>query len=183
MPKFSQDKNGEIQKVAASILKEQEEFEDLRLLKFLFTWIDEPRTDEEKQPVAAQVKVLPAQWRDITGCDVQIEVCEPTWRELDQHWRRRLVEHEFRHVRVEFKENKQGTLEPARDKQDRIKVKLVPHDIVIKTFKKEVKQYGLSFDDMGCLTFLKTAYQKIKAGKLNKYAVPKVLRSPDDDEE
>jgi hypothetical protein len=161
-------------------------FWDLRHLKFLMTWRDEPREDEEKRTVAARVKVLGPELRDLFGKDVQIEVCEPIWQDLTARWRKRVIKHELRHVRITFDDDAfadTGERVPKLDKHGRIKVSAIPHDLVLRTFEDDIAEWGLSQAEFDLIERLKPYYRAVKKGDLPVYQTPKALEEGPQDGE
>lgn len=188
MPRHGKDETGEMWKIAKAIIKADRNtkvdnidittFWDLRHLKFLMTWRDEPREDEEKRTVTARVKVLGPELRDLFGKDVQIEVCEPIWQDLSVRWRKRVIKHELRHVKITFDEEAfadTGERVPKLDKQGRIKVSTVPHDLVIRTFEDDIAEWGLSQPEIDLIDRLKPYYRAVKKGELPVYTVPRAM--------
>jgi hypothetical protein len=188
--RHQRDETGELWKIAKAIIKADRNtrvdnidittFWDLRHLKFLMTWRDEPRKDDEKRICAARVKVLSPELRDLFGKDVHIEVCEAIWTDLDARWRQRIVKHELRHVKIAFDEdafNDNGQRVPRYDKEGRIKVSVEPHDLVIRTFEADIAEWGLSQNEVDLIERLRPYYRKVKKGELPVYQTPKVLET------
>lgn len=126
--------------ILASYAKKQilKHFRDLSRLRFLFVWRSEPRKSEEGEIIAAQAVRLPPQWRDIVGCDVEIEVARPIWKELSKNEKRRLIWHEINHVAIVYDDS--GL--PKRDGANRIRILLRRHDLNVRTFLDEIKRFG-----------------------------------------
>lgn len=197
MARYQRDENGELWKIAKAIIKADREtkvddlnittFWDLRHLRFLLTFRDEPRKDEEKRIAAARVKILSPELRDLFGKDVNIEVCEPIWEDLDVRWRKRLIKHELRHVRIIFDEDAYadtGERIPKTDKDGRIKASVEPHDLVLRTFEDDISEWGLSRAEFELIERLKPYYRAVKKGELPVYQTPKVLvEGPPDSQE
>ena len=188
MARHQQDETGEMWKIAKAIIKADSKtrvdnidistFWDLRHLKFLMTFRDEPRKDEEKRICAAKVKVLSPELRDLFGKDIHIEVCGPIWDDLDARWRQRVIKHELRHVRVVFDEdafNETGERVPKTDKDGRIKCSTEPHDLVMRTFEADIQEWGLSQTEFDLIERLKPLYRAVKKGDLPVYQTPRVL--------
>ena len=196
MARHGKDDTGEMWKIAKAIIKADRNthvddilittFWDLRVLKFLMTWRDEPRKDEEKRIAAARVKVLSPELRDLFGKDVNIEVCEPIWRDLTSRWRQRVIKHELRHIRITFDDdayNDTGERVPKLDKEGRIKVSVEPHDLVMRTFEADIQEWGLSQAEFDLIERLKPYYRAVKKGELPVYQTPKVLEEGPQEEE
>jgi len=194
MARHNRDESGELWKIAKAIIKADRStkldnidittFWDLRNLKFLMTWRDEPRKDEEKRIAAARVKVLSPELRDLFGKDVNIEVCEPIWRQLSARWHRRIIKHELRHVRIVFDDeafDETGERVPKLDKEGRIRISIEPHDLVIRTFAADIEENGLSEEEYQAIRFLVKCYRAVRKGEMPKYQTPKVLlEGPED---
>jgi len=176
MPRHRRDESGELFAIAKKIVKSPKntKFHPLKNIRILFTWRDEPRKDDEGRPVAARASRLSPQMRDLLGKDAMIEVYEEVWRRMNAKWKERLIKHELRHIEVVMDEE---SGEPKTDKEGRIKIEIVPHDVVIKTFQAEVNEYGISTTDMPTVQFLAGAYQRHKKGDLPSYKTPDALIS------
>jgi hypothetical protein len=174
MPKHRRDESGELFGFAKQIVKKKPEFKLLKSIRILFTWRDTPRKDDEGAPVAARASKLGPQLRDLMGKDAMIEVYEGVWSRLDKPWKRRLIEHELRHIRVVTKEE-DGQEIIDRDKEGRVKVEIVPHDVVIKTFKDEIEEWGISITDLITVKYLADVYRRQKKGDLGTYETPEAL--------
>lgn len=197
MARHQKDETGELWKIAKAIIKADRNtkvdgidittFWDLRVLKFLMTFRDEPRKDDEKRICAARVKVLSPELRDLFGKDIHIEVCEPIWTDLDARWRQRVIKHELRHVRISFDEdtfNDTGERVPKTDKEGRIKASVEPHDLVIRTFEADIAEWGLSQNEVDLIERLKPYYRMVKKGELPVYQTPRVLEEgPEENED
>jgi len=194
--RYWKDDSGELWQIAKSVIKADKKtkadnidittFWDLRHLKFLMSFRDEPRKDEEKRVVAARVKILSPELRDLFGKDVNIEVCEPIWSELDARWRQRIIKHELRHLSIQFDEEAyadNGERVPKTDKEGRIKCSTEPHDLVLRTFEDDIAEWGLSQSEFDLLDRLKSYYRAVKKGKLPVYQTPKVLEEGPESEE
>jgi hypothetical protein len=190
MARHQKDDTGELWKIAKALIKADRNtkvdnidittFWDLRHLKFLMTWRDEPRKDDEKRICAARVRVLSPELRDLFGKDVHIEVCETIWQELSDRWKRRVVKHELRHIKITFDEdafNDNGQRVPKCDKEGRLKVSTEPHDLVIRTFEDDIAEWGLSQSEVDLIERLKPYYRAVKKGELPVYQTPKVLEN------
>lgn len=187
MARHHQDETGEIRKYARQIIKAAKNthvddlvttFWDLRRVKFLFTFRDEPRKDEEKRFVSARVKVLSPELRDLFGKDVHIEICEPTWRQLTVRWKKRLVKHELRHVKIDWDDKhfeETGERLAKTDKEGRLKVSIEPHDLVLRTFEDDIEEWGLSNVEFDLIRRLLPYYRAVKKGEAEKYTLPRVL--------
>jgi len=95
------------------------------------------KTDDEGFTVLGEARKLSNRERDLYNFDFEICVHKRTWKGLDSKQRERLAWHELNHCIVKYNVNK-----PKRDKAGRIMIVLRRHDIVIKTFMKEIKKFG-----------------------------------------
>lgn len=189
MPRHYIDEKGELKAVAKRVIGSYRNLVDpmgctpwdLRILRFQFTFRDEPRTDEDQRDIAAQIKRLSPELRDLYGFDVQLEVCEPIWRDLTDRFRLRLIDHELMHVRIVWDLKAELPKTPKTDKEGRISIEMVPHDISIKRFRAEFEKYGLSDVEMDQLSYLLELYRKAKKGEIPVYTQPAVLRDKEDE--
>lgn len=181
MPRHRRDETGELFNIAKKIVtsKKDTSFAHLKKVKILFTWRDTARKDDEGRQVAARASRLSPQIRDLIGKDAMIEVFEDIWPRLSPKWKVRLIKHELRHISVVFDEE---TGEPKYDKDGRIKIEIVPHDVVIKTFKAEILEYGISTTDLPSVSFLAEVHRKHRKGELQIYKTPEALLEPEEDE-
>jgi len=178
--KFCQDKTGKLAKLLFSTISKNQEYNILKNLNFLLVWREgKPAKDGDGGNIAAQVRVLPNRLRDLFGFDVEIEVCKDIWDRVDLKWKIRLLWHELRHFYVEVDED---TNLPVKDKENRIAVSIVPHDLVIRTFKDEIIKFGVDIDEVDTFKFMYKTYSEVKKGKTKKYARPGVLRGDSDGE-
>jgi len=171
MPRHRRDETGELFNIAKKIVVKDPEFSALKHTRILFTWRDTPRKDDEGRPVAARASRLSPQLRDLMGKDAMIEVYEEVWKRMSPVWRARLIKHELRHISVVLEDSG----EPKRDKEGRIKIEIVPHDVVIKTFKAELEEYGISSADLPTVAFLADIYRRHRRGDVPSYDTPKAL--------
>jgi hypothetical protein len=182
MPRHRRDETGELFNIAKKLVtsKKSTEFAHLKKVRILFTWRDTARKDDEGRSVAARASKLGPQIRDLIGKDAMIEVFEDIWPRLSPKWRVRLIKHELRHINVVFDEE---SGEPKYDKDGRIKIEIVPHDVVIKTFKAEILEYGVSTTDLPAVAFLADVHRKHKKGDLSTYKTPEALLEAEESED
>lgn len=112
----------------------------LEPVRFLYTFRSDPKFDDEDRLVGGEARKLSNRERDIYLYDFEICVHETTWDNLDKKARRQLAWHELNHCEVVYETDNTGTetQTPDRDKAGRIQIKLVKHDIVVKTFREEL---------------------------------------------
>ena len=151
------DHKKELKKYFKMCLDKWPEFKPLKRLHFLFLWkLNEPRFDEEGGFVVAQTRKLPVRERDVYGKDVEIEFCRQLWQDMNPKKRLRVMYHELKHICPELDENFNWII----DDDGRLKFKLIKHDIVVKTFKDEVDEFGLMSNDVPAATILAEALRK-----------------------
>jgi hypothetical protein len=128
--------------------------------KFIFTFRDKPMRDDEGNMIAAFAKAVSNRERDIYGTDFEICVFEELWDELTAQQKEQLVYHEMLHCRVVEDEEIEG--EPAYDNDGRVIIYIEPHDVIVKTFKREIEVFGLQRRDLDVSKFLALHYKKYK---------------------
>jgi hypothetical protein len=138
---YIQDATAELEKCTAFLIKRyKEDFDALKNVKFLFVWkMGDPEYDDEKVALHAKVKMCPVRERDIYGKDVEMRVHLNSWMDMTKAQKTQLVYHELLHVRVLIDED----FELTYDDDGRLKIEIVPHDVVIKAFAREIEEYGL----------------------------------------
>lgn len=133
------DRSGKLARLAKTIIAR--EYPDLADAKFLFTWRKPPAYDGDRL-IRARARKLPVKWRDVLGCDFEIEVARTVWRTMSPRQRYRLLWHELKHCLV--RRDEAGV--PLRDAVGRLRLGMLPHDLVIGTFKDEVRRWGVPPD-------------------------------------
>lgn len=128
--------------------------------KFIFTFRNKPTYDEDGYEVAAYARRVANRERDIYGTDFEICVYAPLWEELSDKKRERLIYHELLHCRIDEDEDAPGI--PAYDSEDRVSIYIEPHDLVVKTFQKEIETFGLEGHDLKVAKFMTNAYKAWK---------------------
>lgn len=162
--KHWKDKTGEIQKYVTYWLSKDKKFQHLNgegklAIKILCCFRDENEWDRsEGRAILAMTTKEGARNRDLYGVDFRLTVAHNLWVELSKKQRARLIWHELSHMTIEYDED--GV--PLRDNEGRIKLFIEPHDLVVRTFKDEVSQFGLKSDDVSTAKFMGAAYRKIK---------------------
>lgn len=145
---------------AKEILKKY--FPELTALRFLYTFRSEARTGGEGEQLLGQVRALSPKDRDIYEYDFEIELAEDLWASLTEKGKKRVLYHEFRHCKIDTLE---ADGEVILDKAGRVKIYCEPHDLQIKTFKDEIKEFGLTSGDWSIAKFLKGAISRKKRDK------------------
>ena len=137
---FVLDTEGEMEKYAKRLMRDYDDLRILRNLNWIYVWkMGDPEYDNEKLMIAGQTRKLPARERDLYNKDVELRIHHDTWLDMLRDQKLRLIHHELMHVQVEVDED----MEVKRDDDGRILFHCISHDIVIKTFEKEIQLYGL----------------------------------------
>jgi hypothetical protein len=160
------DRHGELDKVALYCFKHKKwGYKPLRKLKFLFVWkLGDPRWDDEGRAIAAQTRKLPTRERDIYGFDVEMEFWRKGWKNRSTKQQQRLMWHELQHIDPEINEGFRW----ETDEDGRLKFKILEHDVVVTTFKKELKVWGLHQTDEPAAETLARALKKKRKKKPKK---------------
>lgn len=125
---------------------------------FQFTARETPTYDEDGMEIAATAQRLSNRERDLYGSDFEICVYSEYWETLDDSRKERLIYHELLHCYVEPDEDDESY--PKYDRDDRVVIGMIPHDLVVKTFKAEIEQFGLAEGDLKLAEFFYKAYKK-----------------------
>lgn len=138
------DTKGILEEVFKKVI--EKEFSQLSEMKINYTFRSTPDTDEEGRPAAATAKKLSNRERDLYGFDFEICVHEDTWKEFSKSQREEVAFHELCHCIVFFEKDDEGedTEEYLVDGAGRIMIGIEPHDLMIKSFKREVEKYGIA---------------------------------------
>jgi hypothetical protein len=138
------DETGILRQLAKKVINETPDFLSLKQLKFIFTWYvgEEPEKDSEKTYIAASVRKLPIRERDLYGRDVEFRVNREMWNNANEESHYRLIWHELCHIGIRMDEEFNIVL----DDDGRVSFTMLSHDVVIKTFAKELDQFGLPPD-------------------------------------
>jgi hypothetical protein len=123
------------------VMKDHKKFRILAQLRFLFVWrVGDPEYDnKDGGMIAASVHKLPSRMRDLFKKDIELRVNYEYWDEMSESQRYRTIFHELSHVQIELDAN----FEVVLDDDERIKFRIVGHDIVMKTFQAEIDLFGL----------------------------------------
>ena len=139
-----------------------EHFPILENFRFVYTWRDTPKYDDDNALIIASVHKLPNQQRDIFEVDIRVEVDEENWLEVKEDEKYQIAFHELLHIRPELIDPKDEDSGIKEDKHERAMLNLIPHDIVIKRFKDELLKFGLGVDLKKVRLFLNKVYRKHK---------------------
>lgn len=154
-----QDKTGELERVYKRVVEKYED--DFGFLannsNFLFTWRDREQLDDEGKPIAATARVINKRERDLYGYDFEINAHKEYFDELSETEKDRLIYHELLHCVVLPDEENPDY--PATDNDGRNIIFCQPHDVIIRTFKKEIERFGLRGSDIDTAKFLAKQYR------------------------
>lgn len=139
---FVQDEHGNIEKAVRRVMKDHKEFHILQSLRFLYTYrMNDPQYDKDGLPIEGFAKKLPKRERDIYEHDCEICVHYDSWADKNKDLKYQLI---YRilvsiHVEIEGKEE----LEIVQDDDGRIVFSIIPPDIVVRLYSKELEKFGL----------------------------------------
>jgi len=156
------DIKGKLEKLGKRVIKEDKEFKSLGWVNINYCYRRPARFDKDGFLVAGQARRMPVQARDLFKVDFVIEMARDVWKHLSKEARHRLMWHELRHCQVVLDEASQ----PERDRHGRVKIKLDSHDLVVKTFREEVRKFGTAGHEKAIAKFLRKQ-AKAKADELN----------------
>lgn len=128
---------------------------------FLFSFRDSKIYDDEGMEIAAQAKQISKRERDLYGYDFELLFYEELWTQLTRKQKMRLVFHELLHCQVDYDEDDNVAI----DKDGRVVTYITPHDIVVKTFRREIELFGISPSDMETAVFFSKQLAKMKKSK------------------
>lgn len=170
--KFNYDNSGVLKKYVDICIEKYRN--DIKDLNFLCAWRNKEKW-EDGELVLAEVQKLPPKYRDTLGYDVALIVDANAWKNLKKQEKRKLIFHELEHVQLEYDKTEvtsktvqemfeaildddvQGL--PKYDSDDRIKIQIRDHNLVIKKFSKELLKFGLSEKDEAIRQFLNYVYK------------------------
>lgn len=158
--KLEIEKSGDVERIFNSVIeKYEDEFGFLtENAIFQFTTRETPTYDEDANPIAATAQKLSNRERDLYGSDFEICVYWEYWESLTDSQKERLIYHELLHCYVDVDEEDETY--PKYDKDERVVIGIVPHDLVVKTFKAEIEEFGLSSGDLQLAEFFYNQYKK-----------------------
>ena len=140
-------------------------FPELKMLNLLISFRDKEKKDDEGNVVVAEAKRVAVRERDLWGPDIEICADHEIWEKSNIADKYRIAFHELCHFSID-KDDETG--EVKLDDNNRVKVSLVKHDIVIKTFKREVEIFGLDGNDHELAVFMQEVLENPKTTKKNK---------------
>lgn len=158
--KLRLEETGDVERIFNIVIgKYPEEFEFIsENAVFQFTVRENPTYDDDGLPIAATAARLSNRERDLYGSDFEICVHLDNWEELTDAQKIRLIYHELLHCWIARDEEDEDY--PAYDKDDRVIIGMVPHDLVVRTFKAEIEQFGLQEGDLQLAEFFYKQYKK-----------------------
>lgn len=142
MINFIQDDQGNIERAVKRVIKDHEEFQILGCLRFLYTYkLNDPSYDKDGLPIEAITKKLSNRERDVYEKDIEICVHYDSWLDKPKDQKYQLIYRQLLsiHVEIEGKEE----LEIVQDDDGRVVFKIVPPDIIVKMYSKELEEFGL----------------------------------------
>jgi len=158
MRKFVRDeKRGRILDRAVRLFRGS--FPELAHVKLLLVWRvdDKPVLDLHS---GVTVRLLPRRERDLYGYDVEVCASETFWKAKGRNTCMRAVFHALAHIQVELDEN----LEPIRDEDGRVVIRVAPHDIDVQTFSVELEKFGIAPDYAQAVRRLVSVQQRSETG-------------------
>jgi hypothetical protein len=143
--KFRKDK-GTLKRFFDLIQKKYFKKSSLYLVKFLYCFWEGEKYTSDGRRVLGETRSLSPRERDLYSYDFLISIDYDYWKEATSDDKRRLALHELKHCLVitEYV-NKEHI--PKLDKEGRIKIKLLPHDLNVNLFLDEIEQCGLPLDE------------------------------------
>ena len=136
---YIEDTSKEIEKIAKKLI--DTDFPDLSVCKIRYAWNETPKEDTE---VMGTTTMFSKKIRDLFEIDFLIDINRDYWRNFDKIDKEKVVYHELCHCVV--KKNKDNTI--AFDKEDRVKIALKKHDIVLERFQSELDKYNQTYDNL-----------------------------------
>jgi hypothetical protein len=148
--KHWRDRKGIIEEIAAPMIAKH--FTHLKGAKIIYTFRHPPKFDTgDEKFVAGSARSIPNKERDTYGFDFELCVAHEVWKRLSPEQRRRLLFHELCHMEILIGED----MQPIMDEVGRLGTFIEPHDINIRSFKREIIRYGVDAADVDSVHFLK----------------------------
>ena len=161
-------KSGDVERIFNMVIEEYPD--DFQFLTenaiFQFTTRQDPTYDDDGNTVAATAHKLSNRERDLYGSDFEICVYMEYWETLVDEQKKRLIYHELLHCWVE--PDPEDDSYPKYDKDERVVTGILPHDLVVKTFKAEIEQFGLDSGDLELAEFFHAQYEEYLAKRKQK---------------
>jgi len=156
--KHWKDKTGALEKYAKYWLVKEPAFKQLKDIDILFCFRSEPDFDSDGGVILAKASKLGNKSRDVFGYAFMIVVAHDLWREMSKRKKLQLMWHELNHLQITYDED--GT--PITDAEGRVKIWLLKHDLVVRSFTSEIEKFGLSAEELPTAKFLSRAYRDYK---------------------
>lgn len=139
---FIQDDQGMIERAVQKVMKDHKEFQILQCLRFLYTFkCNDPQYDKDALPVEGFARKLSNRERDIYERDVEICVHQDSWVDKPKEQKYRLIYRLLLSINIEIEGKEE--LEIVTDDDGRVIFKIIPPDIVVRMYSKELEEFGL----------------------------------------
>jgi hypothetical protein len=142
-------------------------FPDLRKAKFLLTFRDNTKMDDEGNTIVAEARKCGTKERDLWGFDFEICMDSDIWNKANKADKYRIGYHELCHCGVEKED---GSNEVKYDDNNQLKTFLIKHDLFLKTFKQEIEIFGFEGVDNDTAEFMSEMLESRDKIKKNKKA-------------
>jgi hypothetical protein len=139
-------------------------FPELKMLNIQLAFRDKEKKDSEGQIIIAEAYKISTRERDLYGPDCGILMDYEIWDKSNKMEKFRVAFHELCHFSIDRDDNG----EVKMDDNNRIKVNIEKHDIIINTFKKEVEIFGFTGTDQDVATFMSDILENPDTVKKNK---------------
>lgn len=150
-----------IASVVEKVKRKHAEFDALKHVKIKLAFRDPPQYKGDQLVLATTSSLAPKQ-RDLYGDDFIIEVAWGPWKEMSSKGRYRLMYHELKHVGVGVDDSGK----PEKDDAKRVVIWVNDHDVVIETWRDEVKFFGCVSDHRGDVKHMSKYLTKGRWGKV-----------------
>ena len=142
--KYYPDSTKSLQKVFEKVIENYYKEAHLDLAKIQYIFWEGEKTTSDGRVVRGDTRIPSPRERDIYGYDFVISISGDFWEEeASTRDKIRLAYHELKHCIVECT-NTTKKVQPKRDKEGRLRVKIRPHDVNLNLFLSEVEEVGLS---------------------------------------
>lgn len=135
--RFEKDHTKNLDKTCEDIRNEY--FPNLAHAKINYIFRTTFNKDDEGRLIAGEARKLANKDHDLYGYDFEICIHKDTWLHAEDDYKKRLAWHELNHLIVKFNEE---IGEPRYDKAGRLVTAIRRHDIVVRTFLKELEMFG-----------------------------------------
>jgi len=167
--KYVQDKTGELKKVCEKVKKKKFKNDPIHFAKIQYIFWNGEQTTNDGRVMAGEARIPTPRERDLYGIDFIISMSSDIWFESSVKDKARLAFHELCHCIVLVEDEDSGKPIPKYTKQNRLAVKIRPHDINVNIFRSEIENFGLSDDELnGVINLYDTCMTYEKKGKKKK---------------